>query len=224
MKTTFAFLLVGAAVVVAGEVAPQKDAATQSQLVASQKATAAPAAQNPAIDYAGFEKIAAETAPVREKRRLTEKEFAAMAAQPGTVVLDARSADKFAMRHISGAVNLPFTEFTEATLAKVLPAKDTRVLIYCNNNFNGAPRSMARKAADPVDFADRAQVQRPQQVQVPQDGRPNGAASLNINSYIALATYGYKNVYELGPLLNVQSTMLPFEGSEVPVKANSATR
>ena len=111
-----------------------------------------------------------------------------LAAEAGTVILDARSADKFVLRHIKGAVSLPFTDFTEASLAKVIPRKDTRVLIYCNNNFVGAPVSLASKAAP---------------------------ASLNISTYIALATYGYTNVYELAPLLDVKTTKLPFEGSEV---------
>jgi len=150
-------------------------------------AHAAEPIRNPLNDYAQFRKIAAEVEPVRERRRVTEEQFAAMAAEPGTVVLDARSADKFALRHIRGAVSLPFTDFTADALARVLPGRSTRVLIYCNNNFLGAPRSLASKSAP---------------------------ASLNISTYIALATYGYTNIYELGPLLDVATTKLPFEGSE----------
>ena len=143
---------------------------------------------NELIDYPKYLRIAREVQPIRAKRRLTEEQFAAMAAEPGTVVLDARSADKFRMRHIKGAVSLPFTDFTERSLAKALPEKTVRVLIYCNNNFRGAPVSLESKA-------------------VP--------ASLNISTYIALATYGYTNVYELGPLLDVKTTKLPFDGTEV---------
>ncbi len=143
---------------------------------------------NRLIDYPQFRKIAREVGPIREKRRVTEEQFAAMAGEPGAVVLDARSADKFALRHITGAVSLPFTDFTAESLARVIPAKDTRVLIYCNNNFIGAARSLASKAAP---------------------------ASLNISTYIALTTYGYTNIYELGPLLDVATTKLPFEGTEV---------
>jgi rhodanese-related sulfurtransferase len=143
---------------------------------------------NPLIDYAGYQKIAREVQPIREKRRLTEAQFAAFAAEPGTIVLDARSPRNFALRHIQGAVNLPFTDFTADALAKVIPKADTRVLIYCNNNFEGAPVSLAMKDAP---------------------------ASLNISTYIALATYGYTNIYELGPLLDVKATKLVFAGSEV---------
>jgi hypothetical protein len=151
---------------------------------------AAEPVRNPLIDYAQFRKIAAQVEPVRESRRLTEEEFATMAAESGTVVLDARSADKYALRHIRGAVSLPFTDFTVEALAHAIPDKATRILIYCNNNFLGAPKSLAWKSAP---------------------------ASLNISTYIALATYGYTNIYELGPLLNVKTTKLPFEGTEIQV-------
>ena len=144
---------------------------------------------NPLIDYRRFRQIARETEPLREQRRVTEAQFAALAAEPETVLLDARSADKFALRHIRGAVSLPFTDFTAESLARVIPTKATRVLIYCNNNFVGAPRSLASKAAP---------------------------ASLNISTYIALVTYGYTNVFELGPLLDVRTTKLSFEGTEAP--------
>ena len=143
---------------------------------------------NELIDFPEFLRIASEVEPVRKQRRLTEDQVAAMVAEPGTIVLDARSADKFRLRHIKGAVSLPFTDFTAESLAKVLPEKTTRVLIYCNNNFRGAPVSLATKAAP---------------------------ASLNISTYIALATYGYTNVYELGPLLDVKTTKLAFEGTEL---------
>jgi hypothetical protein len=159
-----------------------------SLLLLAPLAQAAEPIRNPLIDYTAFRKIAADVQPVREQRRITEEQFATMAAERGTIVLDARSADKYALRHIRGAVSLPFTDFTAESLARVIPGKDTRILIYCNNNFLGAPRSLASKSAP---------------------------ASLNISTYIALATYGYTNVYELGPLLDVATTKLPFAGTEV---------
>jgi len=92
------------------------------------------------------------------------------------------------MRHIHGAVNLQFTDFTADTLARTIPAKGTEILIYCNNNFLGSPVSFATKAV---------------------------SASLNVSTYTSLRSYGYTNIYELGPLLDVHSTAIPFEGSEV---------
>ena len=156
-----------------------------------QQLSAAQTIPNELIDYSQYLRIAKDVQPVREKHRLTEEQFAAMAAEPGTIVLDARSADKFLMRHIKGAVSLPFTDFTEESLAKVIPAKTTRVLIYCNNNFRGAPVSLRSKSP---------------------------AASLNISTYGALTTYGYTAIYELGPLLDVKTTKLAFEGAELRAK------
>jgi phage shock protein E len=159
-----------------------------SLLLLAPLAPAAEPIRNPLIDYARFREIAAEVQPVREKHRVTEEQFAAMAAEPGTIVLDARSADKYALRHIRGAASLPFTDFTADSLAQAIPRKDTRILIYCNNNFLGAPVSLTGKMAP---------------------------ASLNISTYIALATYGYTNIYELGPLLDVATTKLSFDGTEM---------
>ena len=92
------------------------------------------------------------------------------------------------MRHVKGAVNLSFPEFTEATLAKAVPARATRVLIYCNNNFFGAPESMPVKAI---------------------------SSALNLSTFVSLHAYGYRNVYELGPAIDVAKTKLAFEGEEV---------
>jgi hypothetical protein len=39
-------------------------------------------------------------------------------------------------------------------------------------------------------------------------------ASLNLSTYISLYTYGYRNVYELGPLLDVKTTKLELVKSE----------
>ena len=72
-----------------------REAAGMKMLLASilLLAPLAPAAepiQNPLIDYAASAQTAAQVEPVREKHRLTEEQFAAMAAESGVVVLDAR--------------------------------------------------------------------------------------------------------------------------------------
>ena len=38
-------------------------------------------------------------------------------------------------------------------------------------------------------------------------------ASLNLSTYIALYSYGYRNVYELGPLMDIESTKLEMLGA-----------
>lgn len=143
---------------------------------------------NRLIDYPKFQKTVNDSAEERESRRLTEEEFLKMMKEEGAVLLDARTESRYSMRHIKGAVSLPFTEFTESSLSSVIPSKTSKILIYCNNNFTGDQQSFASKMP---------------------------AASLNISTYNALKVYGYKNIYELGPLLDISRTKIPFEGSLV---------
>ena len=149
---------------------------------------ATPAPRNDPIDYAAFAKDVAAVGRLREARRVSEAEFIRMAREPGTLVLDARSERLYKLRHVAGAVNLSLPEFTQATLARVIPSRDTRVLIYCNNNFTGAPESLPLKAA---------------------------SAALNLSTFVSLHAYGYRNVYELGPVIDVKQARLTFAGDEV---------
>ena len=157
----------------------------------------AQAQSNPLIDYDGFARNVSEVRALREARRISEADFIRMASEAGTVVLDARSERLFKRRHVKGAVNLSFPEFTEETLARAIPTKATRILIYCNNNFYGAPDSMPVKAI---------------------------ASALNVSTFVSLHTYGYRNVYELGPAIDVKTSKLVFEGDEIrspPLAANA---
>lgn len=144
------------------------------------------AEHNPAIDYHGFLKDAARVEKIRDRSRVSEEEFLRMAAEPGTIILDARSADKFAMLHVVGARNLPLPDFSTSALAQLIPDKATRILIYCNNNFQGEERAMASKRAP---------------------------TSLNIYTFNSLYGYGYRNVHELAPLRDVRASKLPFGGT-----------
>ena len=60
-------------------------------------------------------------------------------------------------------------------VSHVLPDKNQKILIYCNNNFVNEEQAFPRKIA---------------------------TASLNLSTYISLYTYGYRNVYELGDVVN----------------------
>ena len=137
--------------------------------------------KNPAIDMPEFLRISAEAAKHRETRRLSEEDFIHMSQERGVIVLDARSKAKFDLMHIKGAINLSFPDIDVASLKKTLPDKNARILIYCNNNFVNSLVAFPAKAA---------------------------SASLNISTYISLYTYGYRNVYELGPLLDAKTTKL----------------
>ncbi len=142
-----------------------------------------PAIVNPAIDMQGYLRISAEAAKYRESRRLTEEEFIQMSRQPGVAILDARSREKYNELHIKDAINLSFPDITVDSLKSILPDQNTPILIYCNNNFVGAEGAFPTKIA---------------------------VGSLNLSTYIALYSYGYRNVYELGPLLDIKTSKLEF--------------
>jgi hypothetical protein len=141
---------------------------------------------NPAIDIAGYLRVSRQALAHRETRRLSEREFIRMSREPGTVVVDARSRQKYDELHIKGAVNLSFPDIAIGSLRDALPDKDARILIYCNNNFRNAEETFPSKLP---------------------------SASLNISTYIALYDYGYRNVYELGPQLDIGASLIGFESS-----------
>ena len=148
--------------------------------------TSADEIPNQLIDYTAFQENVARVGVLRAQRRITETEFIRMASDPQTVILDARSTEKFAMLHVKGARNLSLPDMTEEDLARVIPSKSTRVLIYCNNNFLNEQRAFPSKVL---------------------------SASLNVYTFNVLYAYGYTNVYELGPLIEIDTARIPFEGT-----------
>jgi phage shock protein E len=139
---------------------------------------------NPAIDMQRFLAVASEAAEHRATHRLSEEEFMVMSRMRGTIVLDARSAQKYADLHVKGAINLSFPDIAIADLERVIPDRNARILIYCNNNFLNAPGPFPSKLP---------------------------SASLNLSTYIALYGYGYRNIYELGPTIDIDASKLEFE-------------
>lgn len=133
---------------------------------------------NPQIDYKGFVKLAQKLEPVREAHRLPWAKFITKAQSEGALLLDARSERAFRQGHIKGAVNLPFSDFTDEALREVIGKNPGRpIYIYCNNNFtdNAAPVVTKR-----VDMA------------------------LNIPTFVNLHGYGYGNVWELAGLVSTK--------------------
>ncbi len=45
--------------------------------------------------------------------------------------------------------------------------------------------------------------------------RKTASVALNVQTFVNLHAYGYTNVRELGLLLDVKSTRIPFEGTSV---------
>ena len=151
--------------------------------------------RNPLIDYAGFEQLTGEVSTYRASRLVSWAEFSKAARQKGAMILDARSADAYAAGHIKGAVNLPFTDFTAASLARVIGDKDRPILIYCNNNFaNNRPpveTKMVRLA-------------------------------LNIQTFINLVGYGYANVHELNEVMDFNDPKVGWVRGPVQAPAKQA--
>ena len=145
-----------------------------------------PVADNPAIDMPAFLRVSIEAANARENRRISEADFIRKSRDPKTVVLDARSRERFDELHVKGAMNLSFPDIAVDSLHAAIPDKSTRILIYCNNNFAGALSAFPTKLP---------------------------AASLNLSTYVALYSYGYRNVYELAPLVDIKASKLQFESS-----------
>lgn len=130
---------------------------------------------NPQIDFAGFQQLTQKVSTYRESRLLSWSEFASAARRRDTMILDARSADAYAAGHIRGAINLPFTDFTEESLARVIGDRDRPILIYCNNNFRNDQPPVMKKAVE---------------------------LALNIQTFINLVGYGYPNVRELNEVVD----------------------
>lgn len=145
---------------------------------------------NAQIDYGAFLRSAGEVQQFRAKRRVSEAEFLRLAAQKDTLILDTRSKWAYDQAHVDGAVHLNFSDITKESLHRVLGEdKNRRVLIYCNNNFRTSKVALAGKMA---------------------------SAALNIPTFITLYEYGYRNLYELGPVVDPEASRLNLVGTQMP--------
>lgn len=127
------------------------------------------------INYSGFRNLTREVEAYRADRLISLADFQRMAGEGRTIILDARSADAYAEGHINGAINLPFTDFTDQSLRQALRDPNVRILIYCNNNFSNNAQPVILKRVE---------------------------LALNIQTFINLYGYGYRNVYELGDVVD----------------------
>ena len=134
------------------------------------------AQDNDQVDYDGFLSLTEELVEYREGRLIDLEAFNEMKVEPGTIVLDTRSGSAYMMGHIDGAVHLNFSDFTDDKLAKTIPSKDTRILIYCNNNFGDNIEPIMVKRVE---------------------------LALNVPTFINLYGYGYENVYELDGVYSI---------------------
>jgi hypothetical protein len=138
------------------------------------------------VDYDAFERLVAEVKAHRKERLVNLDAFLSMTKEDNIIILDTRSNAMYKSKHIKGAINLNFSDFTQRNLAR-------------NNNFDDDQVNFASKISAPVKTNDGKQL----------------TLALNIPTYINLYGYGYKNVYELSELVSVNDERLEFEGSSL---------
>jgi rhodanese-related sulfurtransferase len=142
------------------------------------------------VSFEDFKGLVAEVEAHRAARLIDLNTFLKMSQEPGVIILDSRSTFRYERLHLKGAKHLSFTDFTQANLRQVIPSFDTKILIYCNNNFDG----------NQVDFASKIALPRPRpgnaEASQMRDQTKPVMMALNIPTYINLYGYGYHNVYE----------------------------
>ncbi len=173
-----------------------------------------------ASDSKAFLRAATEAELLREKRLLSGAEFAEAMREPGTVVLDPRSAWVFERSHVEGAINLPYTDMAAESLAEAIPDRDTRVLIYCRNNIlDGRPGEAEEEAEVEViqDFAYPLEYHPPE---IPK----SFDAALTIPTFITLYQYGYRNVWELRDVVDPAASEISFVARLSEVESTPISR
>lgn len=154
-------------------------------LLASNSLSAQEKTKNTAkVDYEGFLELSDELAAFRASRLINIDTFNSFSEDSNTIILDTRSKKAYDEIHIKGAIHLNFSDFTSKALANKIASKDTRILIYCNNNIESKLDALLNKM-QPL--------------------------ALNIPTFINLYGYGYKNVYELKDYLNEDDHRIKFE-------------
>lgn len=168
------------------------------------------------VSFVDFKGLVAEVEAHRASRLIDLNTFLKMAREPGVILLDSRSTFRYERLHVKGAKHLSFTDFTQGNLKQVIPSFETKILIYCNNNFEGNQVDFASKVALPRPQSGRAEAS-----QLAAQAKPVMMA-LNIPTYINLFGYGYRNVYELNELVNVNDPRIAFAGTVAEQKSKPA--
>ena len=167
------------------------------------------------VSYTDFKQLVDTVEAHRAEKLIDLDTFLEMAKDPNTIVLDTRSAYRYGRIHVDGAVHLNFSDFNQGSLAEVIPSPETRVLIYCNNNFDGNPIDFVTKVATPASLSPDASLgsiggaSTEVAMQIAVQERPIMMA-LNVPTYINLYGYGYRNVYELDELVDVSDPRIQF--------------
>jgi phage shock protein E len=67
-----------------------------------------------------------------------EKAKALLGADKGIVLFDVRTSEEFTEGRIKGALLLPYDAIDAASAAKLIPSKDSKVIVYCRSGRRSA--------------------------------------------------------------------------------------
>ncbi|MCB9197310.1 MAG: rhodanese-like domain-containing protein [Flavobacteriales bacterium] len=175
------------------------------------------------VNYSYFKELVLEIENYRPARLISLDTFLVKARNPKTVILDTRSKEMYNLKHVKGAIHLNFSEFTKPELDKLFAnfnGENTEILIYCNNNFYDSKalfslssipteyllqdKAFMSKSVSPVNF-------KFENAKLTFDN--SKSLALNIPTFINLYGYGFKNIYELNELVDVNDPRIAFEGT-----------
>ena len=164
------------------------------------------------VDFDYFETVSAEAKVHRAARLIDFSTFTNYSKDEKTIILDTRSKRMYDKMHVKGAIHINFSDFTQAYLAEMIPDTNTRILIYCNNNFVQEPlfsETFVTKAYTPP-------LNTSNQLGISSFSlQPVNTLALNIPTYINLYGYHYRNVYELNELVPSTNPLLELEGTDI---------
>ena len=163
------------------------------------------------VNFNDLESLMTEVKPHREKRLINLNEFSKKSLEKNTVILDTRSKEMYNKKHVKGAININFSDFTQDVLDDFFQqyaGKNTQILIYCNNNFED------KLATNLQDVYFISKVVRPDFPKEKIKAEKPKTLALNIPTYLNLYGYGYKNVFELNELVDVNDERIAFEGTD----------
>lgn len=176
------------------------------------------------VNFDDYEQLTKEVNLYRKNRLIDWATFNQYSKESNTVILDTRSKEMYNRKHLKGAIHLNFSDFTQENLERLIPDPNTRILIYCNNNFGDDPVNFTTKSYIPPRkpqlqvFTNRSSKQSIEQFPVTliqTQPAKELTLALNIPTFINLYGYGYKNVFELSEFISVFNSRLVFEGTDV---------
>ncbi|OUS00339.1 hypothetical protein A9Q86_10210 [Flavobacteriales bacterium 33_180_T64] len=172
-----------------------------SILMCSTSKSALPEYSKAKVSYSDFEALVKTVKSHRADRLIDCHQFLEKSKMDNVIILDTRSKNRYDRKHIKGAMHLNFSDFTQDNLAEIIPDKNTTILIYCNNNFDG----------DEINFASKIALPKPSE----EKKKKTLSLALNIPTYINLYGYGYRNVYELSELISIFDQRVIYEGTTI---------